>query len=229
LAGTLRGIGAVCLAFFSFVRRLSERRASQLHARLQAQRQAAIGELRLAALIDLDIKTLLDRTVRLTAQMLEVPLVKVLELLPDGSGLRLRAGVGWMGEVVGKTVLGAGLDFQAGYTLQAGKPVVAGDLTHEPVIVGRLAHGDPLHRAGAAPGARGRQRHQCPHPLTGRTGRTASWGRTRPPIGSSRGTRMGPVVGCRGFLSDGLTAASLRPTPPTGATRHPWAEKRKIT
>jgi PAS domain-containing protein len=134
VAGTLLGIGAVCLAFFSFVRRLSERPASQL----QAQREAAIGELRLAALTDLDIKTLLDRTVRLTAQVLEVPLVKLLELLPDGSGLRLRAGVGWMGEVVGKTVLGAGLDSQAGYTLKAGKPVVAGDLTHEPVIVDDL-------------------------------------------------------------------------------------------
>jgi PAS domain S-box-containing protein len=139
VAGTLLSIGAVCLAFFLFVRRLSERRQSEQHAQAQSRREAAIGELRLAALTDSDIDALLDRAAHLTAQVLEVPLVKVLELLPDGSGLRLRAGVGWAEGLVGKAIVSAGLDSQAGYTLKASKPVVAGDLmTHEPVIVDDL-------------------------------------------------------------------------------------------
>jgi PAS domain S-box-containing protein len=139
VAGTLLSIGAVCLAFFLFVRRLSERRESELRAQAQSRREAAIGELGLAALTDSDIDALLDRAVHLTAQVLEVPLVKVLELLPDGSGLRLRAGVGWAEGLVGTAIVSAELDSQAGYTLKASKPVVAGDLTtHEPVMVDDL-------------------------------------------------------------------------------------------
>jgi PAS domain S-box-containing protein len=139
VAGTLLSIGAVCLAFYLFVRRLAERRQSELRARAQSRREAAIGELRLVALTDADIDALLDRAVHLTAQVLEVPLVKVLELLPDGSGLRLRAGVGWAEGLVGTAIVSAELDSQAGYTLKASKPLVAGDLmTHQPVIVDDL-------------------------------------------------------------------------------------------
>jgi hypothetical protein len=65
-----------------------------------------------------------------------VPLVKVLEWLPDGQAFLLRAGVGWKEGIVGKATFSTGSDSQAGFTLHSSKPVITGDLTtHEPVIV----------------------------------------------------------------------------------------------
>jgi PAS domain S-box-containing protein len=136
VAGTILGIAAVSLAFFLFLRRLAERRQAELQARDHALRQAAISELSQAALTDKDIDSLMDRAVHVTAQVLDVPLVKVLERLPDGKALRLRAGVGWRDGAVGTATVSAGLDSQAGYTLRASEPLIAGDLTtHQPIIV----------------------------------------------------------------------------------------------
>ena len=44
-------------------------------------------------------------------------IVKILEPLPDGKALFLRAGVGWKHGLVGHAIIDAGLHSQAGYTL----------------------------------------------------------------------------------------------------------------
>ncbi|HET9223792.1 MAG TPA: GAF domain-containing sensor histidine kinase, partial [Roseiflexaceae bacterium] len=64
---------------------------------------------------------------------------KVLELLPDGQVLLLRAGFGWQAGAIGRTTVGAGSDSQAGYTLLRSEPVIVEDLRTETRF-----HGPPL-------------------------------------------------------------------------------------
>jgi PAS domain S-box-containing protein len=143
IIGTLLGIAAVCLAFWFFQRTLTERRKAEQDARAQAIRQAAVSELRQRALSDSSLDVLMNWAARLAAEVLDVPLVKILELLPDGNAFLLRAGVGWKEGLVGNARVGAGLDSQAGFTLRSSKPCIVGDLTtHEPVIVSDL-HTEP--------------------------------------------------------------------------------------
>jgi PAS domain S-box-containing protein len=88
---------------------------------------SALGNLALARN---DVAALLDEAVVLVAQTLRVEYVKILELLPDGESLILKAGVGWKDGVVGRLVVDAGAS-QAGYTLRAREPVVVEDFSAE--------------------------------------------------------------------------------------------------
>lgn len=86
-----------------------------------------------------DIQTLFDDAVRQIADTLGVEYVKVLELLPDGQSLLVRAGVGWDPGIVGKVRVPADAHSQAGYTLFANRAVDGGEHpTHEPIIVDNL-------------------------------------------------------------------------------------------
>ena len=78
-----------------------------------------------------DISALLATTVEAVAGTLDVPFVKILELLPEGHAFLLRAGTGWDEGLVGKVTVGAGTDSQAGFTLAANSPVVVQDLGQE--------------------------------------------------------------------------------------------------
>jgi signal transduction protein with GAF and PtsI domain len=60
----------------------------------------------------------------LMAQTLEIEYCHVLELQPGGKFLLLRAGVGWKIGCVGKAVLPADPQTEAGFTLEAGEAVV---------------------------------------------------------------------------------------------------------
>ena len=55
----------------------------------------------------------------------------MLELLPDGEAMILRAGVGWKEGLVGSAIVDTGLDSQAGYTLRSNEPVIVKDLKAE--------------------------------------------------------------------------------------------------
>lgn len=98
---------------------------------MRERQQAAISELGMHALEDPDINTLLNEAVSITAVALGVEYCKILELLPDGKALLLKAGVGWKTGSVGYVTVGAGNDSQAGYTLHSDKPVVVGDIRTE--------------------------------------------------------------------------------------------------
>ena len=56
---------------------------------------------------------------------------KILELLPDGKALLLRAGVGWKEGCVGHATVDTGTNSQAGYTLISDKPVIVDDMRTE--------------------------------------------------------------------------------------------------
>ena len=113
--------------------------APSLNAMEQSRRQRAIAELGNLALGEDSLQSLMDATVRLLAETLDVPLCKVLELSPDGASLRLRAGVGWAAGLVGSACVSAGLESQAGYTLSCKTPVRVEDLRSE-----RRFSGPPL-------------------------------------------------------------------------------------
>jgi signal transduction histidine kinase len=73
----------------------------------------------------------MDASVSLVSQALAVEYCKVLELLPDGNGMRLRAGVGWQEGVVGQAIIEASPNTHAGYTLHSRQPVLLEDLRRE--------------------------------------------------------------------------------------------------
>ncbi|MDQ3965565.1 MAG: PAS domain S-box protein, partial [Actinomycetota bacterium] len=76
-------------------------------------------------------QSLMDDTVTFVAQTLDVEYCKIVELLPGGQELLLRAGVGWPEGLIGNTTEESGLDSQAGYTLLSEEPVIVEDLSTE--------------------------------------------------------------------------------------------------
>jgi two-component sensor histidine kinase len=74
-----------------------------------------------------DITGLLQEATRLVSDAIEIDLVKVLELLPDGENLLVRAGVGWAPGVVGHATIPA----SAGHALRTGEPVITENVATE--------------------------------------------------------------------------------------------------
>jgi two-component sensor histidine kinase len=62
---------------------------------------------------------------------MEIDLVKVLQLLPDGKTMLVRAGVNWNPGVVGRATFGAHSHSPAGYALHTDKPVISPDVAIE--------------------------------------------------------------------------------------------------
>jgi GAF domain-containing protein len=99
--------------------------------RARVRQQEATGTLGLAALSGMDLAGLMDEAVRAVAGVLDVEYCKILELMPDGATLLLRAGVGWREGLVGTATVGTNLRSQAGYALISPGPVVVEDLPTE--------------------------------------------------------------------------------------------------
>jgi len=96
-----------------------------------ARFRAVVAEIAGKALRTDHSARMLDESLALVAQTLDVEYCAVLELLPGGRALRVRSGVGWRQGVVGHTTIGTGADSQAGYTLLCNQPVVVEDLMTE--------------------------------------------------------------------------------------------------
>ena len=95
------------------------------------RQQAAVAELGERALRGVELFTLMDEAAVIVAQTLGVEFCKVMELLPDGNALLLKAGIGWKERLVGQATVGAGTNSQAGYTLLSNEPVIVKDLRTE--------------------------------------------------------------------------------------------------
>jgi GAF domain-containing protein len=91
---------------------------------------ADLAELARRALQRPDAVSVMGDAVELVAQALGVEHVTILELSPFDERLRLRAGIGWGGGVIGTTV-GAMPGGHVAYTLASGDPVVVDDLASE--------------------------------------------------------------------------------------------------
>jgi PAS domain S-box-containing protein len=122
--------GHVCGAINVFQDITEKRRAEQALA-AKVRQQRAVAELGLFALGECDLQQLFDRVVADVARTLDIEYCKVLELLPGGQAVLLRAGVGWKEGLVGSATVSAGKESQAGYTLMSSQPVVVEDLRKE--------------------------------------------------------------------------------------------------
>ena len=133
----------------SLEQRAHEHEASERVLMSRAQQQAAVAALGQLALMGSDLNSLLQQTVSLVSQTLDVEFCRIMELLPDGDKLVLRAGVGWKPECVGNVTVSANPDYQAGYTLATGEPLAVRDLNTE----SRFQTSFMLRDHGAAGGA----------------------------------------------------------------------------
>lgn len=108
-----------------------QRKQAEEALKVRERQQAVVAELGQRALTEGNLTNLMEQAVAAVAGTLGVEYCKVLELLPGGKALRLRAGVGWQPGLVGQAIVDAGLDSQAGYTLQINRPVIVEDLLQE--------------------------------------------------------------------------------------------------
>jgi two-component sensor histidine kinase len=77
------------------------------------------------ALRSSNIGELLQEATQLVSDAIEVDLVKVLELLPDGQNLLVRAGVNWNPGVVGHATIPADGGSAAGHALRSDAPIIS--------------------------------------------------------------------------------------------------------
>src|SRR2546423_15226430 len=99
--------------------------------RARTRQQAAVAALGHDARAGTDEALLLQDAPRRVADTLRVEFTAVLELLPGGAALLLRAGVGWPPGLIGRATLGAGRESHAGYAIETTQPVVIRDLPSE--------------------------------------------------------------------------------------------------
>ena len=143
----LRDKGGRVRGVISINQNITERKRAEEALQARVRQQAAVAWLGQLALGGLDLPELMGEATQLLADTLEVELTEVMELLPGGRELVLRAGQGWDAGNVAKTVIDA-FDTQAGYTLQIAEPVVVEDLRTEL----RFSGSPLLHRHGVISG-----------------------------------------------------------------------------
>ena len=97
----------------------------------RARQHNAVAELSQRALEGRDLDSLLGDAVSLVPQILQVEFCEVLELLPKGDALLLRAGAGWKERYVGHVILPTGKESHGGFTLLSSSPVIVEDLQTE--------------------------------------------------------------------------------------------------
>ncbi len=140
-------------------REVTERLRINREVRVRARQQETLARLGERALTDSDLQKFFNEVVTTVGEMLDVEMVKILELLPGDAELLLRAGIGWRPGMVGTANLSTGRDSQAGYTLAAGRPVITEDLASETRFSGQPL----LHDHGVVSG--------LTTPIAGRDGR----------------------------------------------------------
>src|SRR5271154_5074239 len=109
----------------------SERRNLENELRSRAKQQEALAQLGERALAEPDLERLLNDAVSTVALTLSVDFVKILELLPGGIELLLRAGFGWRTSLVGAVLTSTDAGSYAHYTLNSAVPVVTADYAAE--------------------------------------------------------------------------------------------------
>ena len=107
---------------------ITDQKSAEEVLQARVRQQAAVAELGQSALSGLELGVLMDGATALVARNLEAEYSHVLELLPDGVTLLLRAGTGWGEGFVGHATLSAEADSPAGYALLARDPVIVDDL-----------------------------------------------------------------------------------------------------
>ncbi len=110
--------------------RTAELQKANAETRTRARQQEAVAELGHRALMDIELDTLLTGATALVTATLDVEISSVLELMPGGDTLSIRASTGWKTDMNGTVVLGHARS-TAGYALMAGAPIIVPDLRTE--------------------------------------------------------------------------------------------------
>jgi two-component sensor histidine kinase len=140
-------------------RDVTERLRINREVRVRARQQEAVARLGERALAESDLQKFFNEVVATVAEILDVELAKILELVPGDAELLLKAGVGWQPGVVGKALVTTGRESHAGYTLASGRTVMLEDLASETRFAGTAL----LHDHGVVSG--------LTTPIAGRDGR----------------------------------------------------------
>ena len=149
----------VAVQMLGVCRDVTERLRVNREVRVRARQQETLARLGERALTESDLQKFFNEVVTTVGEILDVELVKILELLPGDAELLLRAGIGWRSGLVGTANVSTGRDTQAGYTLAAGRPVILEDLASET----RFSGAPLLHDHGVVSG--------LTTPIAGRDGR----------------------------------------------------------
>ena len=94
------------------------------------QQQAGIAELGRLALVGMAPQELMENAVALVASTLKADYARILELLPDGTNLLLRAGIGWRPGLVGTATISS-TNTQAGYQIETNEDMLIEDFETE--------------------------------------------------------------------------------------------------
>ena len=103
-------------------REIAKRQQVRAELQTHALQQAVLVALGQRALRDTNVTVLIDEVVRRVAETLDVDYCAVLDLLPDGSALRICAAVGLPQELIGQATLSMQADSHAGYVRVRGTP-----------------------------------------------------------------------------------------------------------
>jgi PAS domain S-box-containing protein len=118
-------------------RDITERLRVNREVRVRARQQEALARLGERALTESDLQKFFNEVVATVGDIVDVELVKILELIPGDAEMLLRAGIGWKPGLIGTANVSTGRDSQAGYTLASGRPVIAEDLETETRFTGQ--------------------------------------------------------------------------------------------
>ncbi|MEA2987363.1 MAG: hypothetical protein QOG83_74 [Alphaproteobacteria bacterium] len=140
-------------------RDVTERVTLHRELRVRAGQQEAVARLGERALTENNLQQFFDEAVAMIAKILDVELVKILELVPGDAELLLRSGIGFTAGLVGTAHVPTTRDTQGGYTLASGGPVVVENLASE----ARFAGAPLLREHGVVSG--------LTTPIAGRDGR----------------------------------------------------------
>ncbi len=127
---------------------ITDRKRAERQAAQYARQQESVARLGQCAVTNVDLDSLMDEIAHTVADTFDVEYCKVLECLPGGEQVLLRAGVGWNEGLVGNATVGTALQSQAGYTLRADGPVIVEDLRTET----RFSGPPLLHNHGVVSG-----------------------------------------------------------------------------
>lgn len=117
-------------------RDVTERLRVNREVRVRARQQETLARLGERALTEGDLQKFFNEVVTTVGEILDLEMVKILELVPGDAELLLRAGIGWHAGLVGTANVSTTRDTQAGYTLASGRPVIVEDLASETRFTG---------------------------------------------------------------------------------------------
>jgi diguanylate cyclase (GGDEF)-like protein/PAS domain S-box-containing protein len=110
---------------------ITERKQVEAELELRAAQQAAVARLGEHALEGASTSDLMQEAVSAAAQLLDVEIAAVIELLPDREAFVFRETYGLPESTAAQTIVPAGKNSQAGFTILSGVPVIVTDWEHE--------------------------------------------------------------------------------------------------